>query len=82
MIWSVCIFLLVVASTLLVNQDSVEQQGLSFKSLCHLNSNEQVCWIDKAKDKGKTLSEINNYFCTSEEDFTKIVSKLKEESIK
>ncbi len=53
---------------------------ISLESLCIYSSKDQACFVSKEKNIKKESKDMDKYYCMSEQDLSKITSKLQEKS--
>lgn len=61
---------------------AAKREPISLDSLCIFSSQDDVCYVDKEKDKFKTKKEIDKNYCIDETDLRKITSRLEQEQSK
>jgi hypothetical protein len=52
--------------------------GLKVDSLCILEPASGMCWVNKEKNIGTKISEMDSWFALNEVDLRKVVKKLNE----
>jgi hypothetical protein len=50
--------------------------GAPVKSLCVIDPDTSMCWVDKAKGEGLELKAMRGYFCVDRNDLERIGRKL------